>query len=98
MKLTVQDVSNFSILQNLELIAGSGGLTKPVTHCGILDYEYDKDVSNKYSDYNYPVDGFLTLTSFLYAKTTQISYMTQSNDLWRKRAADLLLRTYLSFQ
>ena len=68
MKLTVQDVSNFQILDKLQLIAGKGGLKKAVTHCGILDYEYDKDVSSKYYDYNYQMDGFLTLTSFLYAK------------------------------
>lgn len=69
MKLTVQDISNFPELSKLTLIAGREGLKKAVTHCGILDYEYDRDVSSKYYDYNYQVDGgFLTLTTFLYAK------------------------------
>lgn len=92
MKLTVQDVSNFSILQNLELIAGSGGLTKPVTHCGILDYEYDKDVSNKYSDYNYPVDGFLTLTSFLYAKNDPNLIYDAIKRLVAKKGSGLIIK------
>ena len=69
MKLTVRDISNFPELSKLTLIAGRGGLKKTITHCGILDYEYDKDVASKYYDYNYQVDGgFLTLSTFLYAK------------------------------
>ena len=69
MKLTINDICNFPELNKLVLIAGAGGLNNEVEHCGILDYEFDKDVMNKYSDYNYAVDGgFLTLTSFLYAK------------------------------
>ena len=47
MKLTVNDIKNFPILEKLELIAGKGGLNKPVVHCGSLDYEYDKDVASK---------------------------------------------------
>lgn len=69
MKLYVQDIYNFPELSKMTLIAGEGGLKKEVKHCGILDYEYDKDVANKYSDYNYRTGGgFITLTSFLYAK------------------------------
>ena len=69
MKLYVQDVYNFPELSKMTLIAGEGGLKKEVKHCGILDYEYDRDVSNKYSDYNYRTGGgFITLTTFLYAK------------------------------
>jgi hypothetical protein len=52
MKLYVQDIYNFPELSKMTLIAGEGGLKKEVKHCGILDYEYDQDVANKYSDYN----------------------------------------------
>lgn len=76
MKLTVQDIFNFPELSKLTLVAGRGGLKKEVAHCGILDYEYDKDVSNKYYDYNYQMDGgFLTLTTFLYAKNDPQSHL-----------------------
>ncbi|MDD3289882.1 MAG: PucR family transcriptional regulator ligand-binding domain-containing protein [Eubacteriales bacterium] len=69
MKLYVQDIYNFPELSKMTLIAGEGGLKKEVKHCGILDYEYDQDVANKYSDYNYRTGGgFITLTTFLYAK------------------------------
>ena len=79
MKLTVRDISNFPELSKLTLIAGRGGLKKTITHCGILDYEYDKDVASKYYDYNYQVDGgFLTLSTFLYAK---------KNPGWRLKTA-----------
>ena len=69
MKLYVQDIYNFPELNKLTLIAGKGGLKKEVRQCGLLDYEYDKDVASKYSDYNYRTNGnFFTLTTFLYAK------------------------------
>lgn len=69
MKLTVGNIYAFPMLNKLTLIAGEGGLGKEVVHCGILDYECDKSMSNKYYDYNYDmIGGFLTLTSFLYAK------------------------------
>ncbi len=68
MKLTVYDLKSFPQLKKMELIAGSGGLGKEITHCGILDYEYDKDLSRKYYEYNYQMSHFLTLSTFLYAK------------------------------
>ncbi len=69
MKLTVEDVYHFPELSKMTLIAGKGGLKNEIRHCGILDYEYDEDVASKYQDYNFKMDGgFLTLTSFLYAK------------------------------
>ena len=65
MKLTINDVRNFPQLKKMTLIAGEGGLNREVTHCGILDYEYDKNLSHKYYEYNYQMSDFLTLTSFL---------------------------------
>lgn len=68
MKLTVKDICSFPQLEKMRLIAGRGGLDKQVVHCGILDYEYDRDLASKYYEYNYQMEGFLTLTTFLYAK------------------------------
>lgn len=92
MKLTVQDISNFPILEKLTLIAGKGGLKKPVIHCGILDYEYDKDVSSKYYDYNYQMDGFLTLTTFLYAKNDPNLIYDAVKKLVSKKGSGLIIK------
>ena len=93
MKLTVRDISNFSELSQLTLIAGRGGLAKNVTHCGILDYEYDKDVSSKYYDYNYQVDGgFLTLTTFLYAKNNPNLIYDAVKKLVSKNGSGLIIK------
>lgn len=93
MKLTVRDISNFPELSKLTLIAGRGGLAKNVTHCGILDYEYDKDVSNKYYDYNYQVDGeFLTLSTFLYAKNNPNLIYDAVKKLVSKNGSGLIIK------
>ena len=93
MKLTVRDISNFPELSKLTLIAGRGGLAKTVTHCGILDYEYDKDVSNKYYDYNYQVDGeFLTLSTFLYAKNNPNLIYDAVKKLVSKNGSGLIIK------
>lgn len=93
MKLTVRDISNFSELSQLTLIAGRGGLAKNVTHCGILDYEYDKDVSSKYYDYNYQVDGgFFTLTTFLYAKNNPNLIYDAVKKLVSKNGSGLIIK------
>ncbi len=93
MKLTVRDVSNFPELSKLTLIAGRGGLGKVITHCGILDYEYDKDVANKYYDYNYQVDGgFLTLSTFLYAKKNPHLIYDAVKKLVSKNGSGLIIK------
>ena len=92
MRLTIQDITNFPILDKLHLVAGKGGLKNPVTHCGILDYEYDKDVSSKYYDYNYQMDGFLTLTSFLYAKNDPNLIFDAVKKLVSKKGSGLIIK------
>lgn len=93
MKLTVRDVSNFPELSKLTLIAGRGGLKKAITHCGILDYEYDKDVASKYYDYNYQVDGdFLTLSTFLYAKKNPNLIYDAVKKLVSKNGSGLIIK------
>lgn len=93
MKLHVQDIYNFPELNKLTLIAGEGGLKKEVKHCGILDYEYDKDVASKYSDYNYRTGGgFLTLTSFLYAKNNPDLIYEAVKKLVAKNGSGLIIK------
>lgn len=93
MKLTVQDIFNFTELNKLTLVAGRGGLKNKVSHCGILDYEYDRDVSNKYYDYNYQMDGeFLTLSTFLYAKNDPNLIYDAVKKLVAKKGSGLIIK------
>ncbi|NCB41151.1 MAG: PucR family transcriptional regulator [Clostridia bacterium] len=93
MKLYVQDIYNFPELSKLTLIAGEGGLKKEVKHCGILDYEYDKDVASKYSDYNYRTGGsFFTLTTFLYAKNNPDLIYEAVKKLIAKNGSGLIIK------
>ncbi|MBR5517244.1 MAG: PucR family transcriptional regulator [Firmicutes bacterium] len=93
MKLTIEDIIKFPMLDKLQLVAGHGGLKKAVSHCGILDYEYDKDVSSKYYDYNYQTDGeFLTLTTFLYAKNDPHLIYDAVKKLVSKKGSGLIIK------
>lgn len=93
MKLYVQDIYNFPELSKMTLLAGEGGLKKEVRHCGILDYEYDQDVANKYSDYNYRTGGdFITLTTFLYAKNNPDLIYEAIKKLVAKNGSGLIIK------
>lgn len=93
MKLYVQDICNFPELNKMTLIAGEGGLKKEVKHCGILDYEYDRDVANKYADYNYRTGGgFITLTTFLYAKNDPNLIYEAVKKLVAKNGSGLIIK------
>ena len=66
MALTVKDILELPCGQKMTLIAGRGGLGRPVVTVEIADYEFDPDV-----DYDAPAgmdtNGFI-ITSFLFAK------------------------------
>ncbi len=66
MKLTVKDLFDIPILKNFKVVAGAGGLSRPVTQTDILDFEFVKgahmarqDILDKDS---------IVLTSLLFAK------------------------------
>ena len=61
-------VSDFYHLHegDLALVAGSGGLTRPVDSVGILDYELMPGLKNKYQRVNF-YEGQLVLSTFLYS-------------------------------
>ena len=65
--MTLNEMLCFDYFKSLNLIAGASGLTQTVGSCGILDYEMDQSVSDKYSHRNFR-QGQLALTSLLFAK------------------------------
>ena len=65
MKLTVKDLFDIPLLKNFKLVAGEGGLSRPVEQPDILDFEFvqgvqmsRKDIFDKNS---------IILTSLLFA-------------------------------
>lgn len=65
MAYTVADFIN-SFKGRVKLLTGSGGLTNVIEDIGMLDYELDATLRNKYVHSSFR--GQLVLTSFLYAK------------------------------
>lgn len=67
MKLTVDDILHYPEFSGLHLLAGAGGVSNQVSSCGILDYEYDKTLKNKYTKLSF-IPNQLILSSLQYAK------------------------------
>ncbi len=66
MALTVRDIMELPCGQKMTLLAGAGGLDRPVVTVEIADYEFDPDVGYDAAAEMDP-DGFI-ITSFLFAK------------------------------
>lgn len=66
-RIRVRDLYTLELFGKMRLLAGGGGLDNPITSCGLLDYEYDASVREKYSHTNF-LEGQFVLTSLLYAK------------------------------
>ena len=92
MELTVGDLYRFPEFSGMKLIAGESGLGRPITYCGILDYEFDRIFNEKYYNYNYRVGNFLTLTSFQYAKDNEFLILDAVKRLSSKGGSGLIVR------
>ena len=66
MALTVSDILELPCGQKMTLLAGGGGLGRPVVTVEIADYEFDPDV-NYNAAVGMDMSGFI-ITSFLFAK------------------------------
>jgi len=67
MPMQLKDLLCFDYFKNLQLLAGASGLTQDVEGCGILDYEMEQSVRDKYSHQNFRPNE-LALTSLMFAK------------------------------
>lgn len=92
MKLTVADIYHSPELSTMTLIAGKEGLSREVGACGILDYEFDPMVSDKYSEFNYRQKNFMTLTSFLYARENEFLIMDAVKKLIARGGSGLIIK------
>lgn len=67
MPMPLKDLLCFDYFKSLQLIAGDSGLSQDVESCGILDYEMDQSVSEKYVHQNFRPNQ-LALSSLFFAK------------------------------
>ena len=92
MKVTVEDISNFPEFADLKLIAGRGGLNKPVEKCGILDYEFVEGVREKWYNTNFRDENMIVMTSFLYAKDNEYLIMDAVKNLTSRKCSGLIIK------
>ena len=67
LKLTVAEILSLPEFADFKLIAGADGISNAVTACGILDYEYDRMLKNKYTRISF-IPHQMILSSLQYAK------------------------------
>lgn len=91
MDLMVQDIFKTAEYSKLRLLAGENGLYNKVTGCGILDYEFDEDVIDKYKHTNF-VEGQLVLSSLLYTKDNEFMLLEAVKNLISKRCSGLIIK------
>lgn len=87
---TVSDFYN-TYKPGLRLIAGGGGLSRPIERAGILDYELQPELKNKYFHTNFQPNQ-LVLATFLYAKESPYLITDAVKHLVIKGAAGLAIK------
>lgn len=75
----------------VKLAAGIGGLSKPITDTGILDYEMVPSLKNKYFHTNFH-EGQFVLTTFLYAKDNPYLILDAVKHLAAKETSGLVIK------
>lgn len=88
---TIRDMQSLYPPYALRLLAGQAGLGRAVTKCGILDYEYDPQVKDKYYHTNFE-PGQLVLTSFLYARDNAFLILEGVKNLVSRGCSGLVVK------
>lgn len=70
MEFTVYDAMKLKRFSSMRLIAGEDGLSRTISNCGILDYEFDQHLKDRYLHVNFRKGQFI-LTTFLYARDNE---------------------------
>lgn len=91
MEVTLRDIINLPQFKGLRLITNDSGLSNVITGCGILDYEYDDRVKNRFKHTNFS-SGLLALTSFLYAKDNDYLIMEAIKNLISKGCCGIVIK------
>ena len=90
MNYTVSDF--YKTFENgLKLIAGAGGMSRTVTSAGILDYEMESVLKDKYMHTNFR-ENQLVISTFLYAKNNPFSLLDAVKHLVSKNVSGLVIK------
>lgn len=90
MYYTISDFANM-YADGVKLLAGGGGMSRPIKNVGILDYELDAALKDRYAHTNIQ-EGQFILTSFLYAKDAPYMINDAVKHLVAKGASGLAVR------
>lgn len=86
MRFTVRDAMSMEKFKNLQLVAGSNGLSRQIVKIGILDYEFTTKTVSTY------IPGEFVTTSFLYAKDDEAKMLEATQKLNEIGASGLAIK------
>lgn len=95
LKLTVAEILSYPEYSGFKLIAGAGGISNEINSCGILDYEYDQRLKNKYTKLSF-IPNQMILTSLQYAKDDPGSLIDTIRLLQRRKCSCLVIKNVYS--
>ena len=96
MAYTISDVQE-TYADRIRLIAGAGGLARPVRETGILDYELMPGVKQRFQKVNF-YEGQLVLSTFLYAKDDPYLITEAIKYLVSKGSSGLIIKNVFHLQ
>lgn len=91
MPMPLKDLLCFDYFKSLQLIAGVSGLEQNVACCGILDYEVDQSLREKYYHQNFR-PGELAITSLLFAKNNPFLVRDAVKYLLSRNCSGLIIK------
>ncbi|MBQ9015464.1 MAG: PucR family transcriptional regulator ligand-binding domain-containing protein [Firmicutes bacterium] len=87
---TVSDYYN-TFKEHLQIVAGSGGMSNPVTACGLLDYELIPELKEAYFQSNFH-EHQLILTSLVYTRDNPYGILDAVKHLASKGCSGLVIK------
>ncbi|MGE7665195.1 PucR family transcriptional regulator [Ureibacillus composti] len=91
MDVTLKDLIDLNVFDGMKLIAGEKGLSRKISSCGILDYELDRSLKDRYIHSNFQEHQF-ALTTFLYARDEEYLINDAIKYLVNKKASGLAIK------
>ena len=83
MALTVRDLFDLNIMKNFKLVAGAGGLDRPITRTEILDFEFVQGVG---IDRDRMFEGeSIAISSLLFAKDNPDLVLDTVKKFWIRK-------------
>ena len=91
MNISMNELLCFDYFKGLRLLAGRDGLSRPVSSCGMLDYELDPQLNKKFFYTNFK-PYTLTLSSLFFAKDNPFQVMDAVKYLVSQEGSGLIIK------